>query len=507
MGRTNLGKLAVVVTGVTVAAAFTAVDGAELKQVSGKRGRVGIQYCPPPSAPYCPPAIQQMPHTAPPAIIDSVPSQVLPTPQPDSSIPVPKSADDSSQTPDSSNTTDATPAPSDQPLPPTIDPNQSPSTNTPSDIQNQFNNAPSFAQSQMNNAVANVGDAGFSGSGAPNMIGDYFGTSTTVFDPLAPGGGGPLSNLFFNESMTGNLAAAPGGTVGRLKLAENTSPLPADRIFVNYSYFNDANILGGVTVNRITPGLETTVFTDDISVEFRVPFADTASSTVYNDGTFRQSVTELGNASLWLKALLSGNETIAVSAGVGVTLPTADDYRILDPFTGQTVLQVANKSPHILPYVATVYTPSDRAFIQTMTQFDIDSGGNPVYYDDFGGGGLVQIARPKDNNYLFVDVQAGYWVYKNPCRNARLQGLAPFLEYHYNETLNQGSEITNGIDLPAPGETHVANGVVGLTARMAGGKSFTIGYATPLGGDRQFDGELRLAFNWIPGSGGGCLSR
>lgn len=120
---------------------------------------------------------------------------------------------------------------------------------------------------------------------APNMIGDFFGTGSSSsssssssvmsiigFDPLGepilsnlpfgagPGPGpsspSPLSQLFIPG---GNIGAAPGAQIGRLKLTENTSPIPQDRVFVNYSYFDDTPLFpGGVNVNRVAPGFEKT---------------------------------------------------------------------------------------------------------------------------------------------------------------------------------------------------------------------------------------------------------
>jgi hypothetical protein len=51
----------------------------------------------------------------------------------------------------------------------------------------------------------------------------------------------------------------PGASIGRVKIADNSSPLPRDRVFFDYNYFHNTS-LNGVNVNRYTPGLETTFF-------------------------------------------------------------------------------------------------------------------------------------------------------------------------------------------------------------------------------------------------------
>jgi hypothetical protein len=427
---------------------------------------------PPPCVPYCPP-------TAP---VDGL--SPAPGPAMDPSL---------SPVPSAPTSPDASPAPADPGAPANSPPAQDP-------VANQ----PNFAQPQINNALANVGDTGSRGSRAPNMIGDFFGTSGT---PYVSSIVGPAPPGFFNPplgsptSSFGNLAAAPGASVGRLKLTENGSIIPQDRFFVNYSYFNDARIYDGVDVHRITPGFEKTIFGDDISVEVRFPFADTASSNVNTTIGPNKSVTEFGNMSVWLKAVIAENCHFVVSTGLGLTLPTADDYVLFD---GATELVVENQSVHFLPFIGAQYTPDDRWFAQGMIQFDIDSNGNDVLVGTPGA--LTSIGDARDNAYMFVDLSVGYWIYKAHSRSATIQGVAPILEIHHNTTLDNGDAI-EAIGLAAPGSTSVTNAVFGLTTQMSDNKNLTLGYATPIGGDSQFDGELRVFFNWTPGAGGlgSCL--
>ena len=67
-----------------------------------------------------------------------------------------------------------------------------------------------------------------------------------------------------------------GGVVGQVKLAEGFSPIPQDRVYFNYSYFNQVPLsASGVNVNRFTPGFEKTFWDRLASVEFRTPMAST----------------------------------------------------------------------------------------------------------------------------------------------------------------------------------------------------------------------------------------
>src|SRR5690606_19169299 len=100
-------------------------------------------------------------------------------------------------------------------------------------------------------------------------------------------------------------AAAPGAVVGRQKIAENSSPIPRSRVFVNYSFF-DATALApeGVDVSRVTPGFEYAFFGDSLSIEVRAPFASTLDSDVNFFGRTSTREVEFGNVTGWLKALM-----------------------------------------------------------------------------------------------------------------------------------------------------------------------------------------------------------
>jgi len=411
-------------------------SGAEQPSKKGQVRRV--QYCPPVCQPQCPPGSMQ-----PDSPLDST----------ESAPSSPSSSDSSSQ---------SAPAP----------------MNTPFQDQN-FNNAPqpNFNPAPQNNAIASTNTSGF-GSQAPNMIGDNFGTFGSIL--VAPG------PIFF-PTVTGNLGAAPGGNVGRLKLAENISPIPRDRVYVNYSSFQNVNILGGgVDVQRITPGFEKTFFDKTMSIEVRTPFADTISSTY--DTAAPHSSTEFGNMSLWLKSLIAQNRNGAISAGLGLTLPTANDYRA----TNGVDLRVENSSVHFLPFIGGIYTPDDRWFTQGYVQLDIDESGNDIY----SGGAFT--ARARDNEYLFASVSTGYWVYKADCRRDTIQGIAPIVEIHQNMTLDRGS--AQGVSTERPGYETLTNAVLGINTQLSKGKTLTLGYTTPISGNDQFDTEIRVLFNWVPGT-------
>lgn len=312
----------------------------------------------------------------------------------------------------------------------------------------------------------------------------------------------------------GNIAAAPGIQIGRMKLAENSSPIPRDRAFVNYSYFDNTPLFpAGVNVNRVTPGFERTIIDGLFSVEVRAPFATTLDSDVKQGGITSTSNAEFGNMTLYFKALLRTENNFALSGGLGVTFPTADDLIIRDVSTGNPVVAVTNKSVHLLPFVGGLYMPDDRLFIQSFLQFDFDTNGNPVQGSDFTSGGsptgtLTQLGRGNDQAYVFFDLSIGYWIYRDENSGRLITGVAPILEYHLNQTISDGDRIAGAADnvvydFGQPGDINVSNGVVGLTTELNNRATVTAAYTAPLGGsDQQFDGEFRLTFNWNFGPNG-----
>jgi hypothetical protein len=273
--------------------------------------------------------------------------------------------------------------------------------------------------------------------------------------------------------------------------------MPRDRVFVNYSYFSNTPLFpGGVNVNRITPGFEKTFRDGQMSFEFRFPFGTTLDNDITADGITSTDELLFGNAMIVYKTLLWTGPSWAISGGLSVTLPTADDIRV-GLSDGTTLLQVRNRSVHVSPYVAYLGAPTERFFFQAFLQAEFDTNGNPV--DAQGTGGtLMNMGRVNDTNYLFFDVGAGYYVYRN--RFDRLiTSLAPVAELHWNKSLQPTDTIrSGGVQLGNFAQNvDVLNGVIGLNMTLGQYTNVTLGYSAPIGaGDnKQFDGEARLLVN------------
>ncbi|MFM9058171.1 MAG: hypothetical protein ACKOSQ_03420, partial [Planctomycetaceae bacterium] len=106
-------------------------------------------------------------------------------------------------------------------------------------------------------------------------------TGMTVFVPSASGfvpvpitsGVQTNDSYAFYDYVVDTAVLMPGANVGFVKLSENVSPLPRDRVYFNYSYFHNA-LIGDIRndVNRFTPGFEKTFADGWTSIEVRTPF-------------------------------------------------------------------------------------------------------------------------------------------------------------------------------------------------------------------------------------------
>ena len=290
-----------------------------------------------------------------------------------------------------------------------------------------------------------------------------------------------------------------GGAVGRVKIAENTSPLPRDRMFFNYSYFDGVPLTkGGINVNRFTPGFEKTIQDGTASIEVRTPFATTLGSNVSTPGVSDGNDLEFGNVSITYKSLFHRDEEVALSAGLQTSLPTGDPINV-NLADGSTIFKVKNQSVHLMPFVGGLYTPNERFFSQGFVQFDFAANGDDILADlDFTK--LRRVGTVQESSFLYLDWSAGYWTYLAEDEGAFLTGVAPIVELHFNQSLQHRDVVTlpGNFQFGTAGRNFsVMNAVLGTTFQFGPQSALTAAYATPLGGgaDQQFNGEFRLFFN------------
>ena len=322
-------------------------------------------------------------------------------------------------------------------------------------------------------------------SAAPAMIGDSFGGAVIIDFPNP--------DTVFPTPVT---TVVPNGGAARLiKISQHNSPLPRCRVFLDYSHFHNASQGndqdGGIRdfdANRYVFGWEKCMLDNLMSVELRVPFTRMLSSDQVG---FLGSVedTEFGNLNLAVKVLLMKTAASGLSAGLGVNLPTADDFRIFNPFTGAPELELKDESVHLSPFVGWSWTPSDRIFTQSFLQFDFDAGGNDFVEDG------VKVGTYNDQSLMFIDSSVGYWLYRN--RSAcYLTGIAGLIELHYTTTLQDTDAVTTNrarVIANPFNRIDVLNMTGGLMINVTELSSLRVAAATPLRNNHQRFGDLDFA--------------
>jgi hypothetical protein len=360
----------------------------------------------------------------------------------------------------------------------TLPPSPSPMAATPS----QSNTAP-----QYNAPTADTGLLAYSLASVPDMMGD------------TPSGGHyhvfPITLGFAANGVTTPIA----GGDGYAKIADDTSPIPTDRVFFDYNYFNHAVVTGNGTaigLNRFNFGAEKTFFGGCCSIEVQTPLETGLSNNQIIDGTTAENEgTVIGNLSLTLKCLVYRSDCFAVSVGTMVDLPTAPNGTF--NFGGET-LTFRNESVHAAPFVGFAYAPCCGRFFATgFAQVDIDTNGDPVNEEIYVGTDQV-IGRFRDPSLLYLDLAMGYWLFREDqlcCRY--LTGIAPTVELHYTTTL-QNYRGVDDVLVPAYAGTDCLDLTGGVHFQMGRCSMLTVGAVVPLltsTRDKEFDSELLVQFD------------
>ena len=425
-----------------------------------------------------------------------------------------------------------------------------PSLTTPTPLPENFFRTPpaprTFADRMFNRTTtATPRTLNSQGLSTPNMFGD-----------MTAGGCGQAAFL------AGNVTAGfehPTFNCTRANLAENNSPLPRSRIYTRYNHFHNINqvdIFGetfpdGVNqlnIDRFTFGGEWAFLDERMSIEARVPIARQLTSDVeiYDiQGDYNLPLddyrTEILNLQFILKGLLLERETFALSAGMGVNVPTAqdfnlrlrvedDDFEIVVPGIGEVASVAAygniegtvqNSTVNLSPFLSYLWTPRRRLFTQGFWQIDVPlNTSGTVVSGTIGAPGPDQIIVPPDVGALHqqtlmrMNIGGGYWLRQKPDA-AFLPAIAAILEFHYTTALNDADINPFTIPvLPLPGPLPDLNASVAVgnlanrvdVLNMTMGSHFQLWDRTSLGvgcvvplrqdmGDKPFDFELNVFLN------------
>lgn len=340
--------------------------------------------------------------------------------------------------------------------------------------------APSIDQLATGSFASSFG-AVAGGTGVPSMIGDFFGGNFNYLQ--FPGD--PVSG---NNAIGNNATVAIAGGDRQLKWAENNSPFPQDRVFFNYHHFHNA-VIGSDSrshnVDRFTFGLEKTFLDGDASLEVRVPFASTITSSPSIFDPSRVMDTEFGNISLAIKGLLYREGNFATAIGLGIVLPSGDDFVVESNVSNH----FENGAVHLQPFLGVFYSPSQRVFTQFFTQIDFDAGSSEVLIGELSD-------ELNQQSLLMLDYSIGYWLSQG--RRGCVRAIAPMLELHYTTSIeDQDYGVFSGQGIFVQDyRRDVLNVTGGLFFQLGRMSSLKVGAVAPLrnGSDKLFDSEFGLQF-------------
>lgn len=305
----------------------------------------------------------------------------------------------------------------------------------------------------------------------------------------------PVYNVFQVEKLYLPVAN-PGDLVGRVRMQDNNSAMPQNRVYFDYNYFHNVRFTNnGINVNRFVPGIERTFLDGLGSIEVRVPVAATLNSQSRFGQQFDASHVAFGNLTIAPKLLLWSSENTAFAVGMGISLPTADDIEVFSS-SGQ-LLNIDNGAVHLVPYLGYLYAPrKSNYFVHSFLTLDVDTSGNDVS-GNVSGTGLEHIGVIEDQTLLSCSVSLGKYVYRNPTRVGPIRSLAWTGELHYTTTLDGADVIQAGAFQvgSTSADLSLLNGTIGTHAQLRR-STLTVGYTVPMNSDKRlFDGEFRLFVN------------
>jgi hypothetical protein len=350
----------------------------------------------------------------------------------------------------------------------------------------------------------------------------------------------------------------------RANLAENNAALPVDRVFLNYQHFHNISstdfatplspdATASIDIDRVTFGWERTFCDGLFSLDVRVPVTRQLSSDLLilsppdmPTPAVDERNTELGNLTGIFKLLLVEGRQLSLSTGLGLNVPTARDVQVrfvggsnalvlpqpplppvlMPDFFGVSEVTVRNETFNLSPFLAALWTPSDRVFLHGFAQWDLplnpfsvetnehvfitgpEFETDPIEIRQTSAGELSQ------QELLRLNLGVGYWLWRNPASRG-LTALVPTIEMHYTTTLEDAEIFETFLPVPVPGSPeplllprtlgNLANRVDLLN--LAAGSTAFIGQRTTIAAagilplrndsDKPFDFEANVQLNYF----------
>ena len=180
-----------------------------------------------------------------------------------------------------------------------------------------------------------------------------------------------------------------------LKISDNQSPIPQDRFFYSFNYFDNLNAsvnrhisspISNLQVYHQLFGLEKTFLDGRASIGFRVPLNTISLNSSASVPGLGGSSTAPGDLSIFLKYVLYQQGGKLFSAGLQVTAPTGPGA-----FGGNKYYSYF-RDTQIQPFIGYLFT-RDRFYFQGFSSINVPT-------------------MSQDVTLMFNDVSIGYYVYR-----------------------------------------------------------------------------------------------
>ena len=259
-----------------------------------------------------------------------------------------------------------------------------------------------------------------------------------------------------------------------LKVSDNQSPVPQDRFFYSFNYFDNLN--ASVDKRVLSPiqnlqvyhqlfGLEKTFLDGQASVGFRMPLNTISFRSNANVPGLGGSSTSPGDLSIFFKYVLYKQNNVLISSGLQVTAPTGPGS-----FGGSKYYSYF-RDTQIQPFIGYLFQ-RDRFYLQGFTSLNVPS-------------------TSQDVTLLFNDVSIGYYAYRSVDPNRFLTAIVPTAEAHLNTPLNhRGFSPTDIASTP-----DILDLTFGTNIELRRRAILSVAYVTPVTGPKPFNAEFVMLLN------------
>jgi hypothetical protein len=265
-------------------------------------------------------------------------------------------------------------------------------------------------------------------------------------------------------------------SIRTFKFADNQTPFPVDRILFNFNYYDNINAsvnsrfgvpLGRTQLFHYLVGFEKTFLDKNASFGMRLPI-NNLTAVGLSPG-FGGTSTAVGDLGMYLKYALWQDRARGrvLSTGLAISAPTGPGS-----FAGANYLRPINHYTFLQPFLGFQWQ-WDRAYVMNFLAIDTPTG-------------------PHDTTMLYEDFAVGYFIYRNPNKDAWLRAIAPAFETHVNIPLNH----TDWFNPRSPtGTPTMVDLTMGSNIFLGNRSILSLGVMTPVSGPRPVSLEAIALLN------------